>query len=588
MAAIAKAAEVIYGPNRPNVSAFSVNKRKLYEMTRSQLWLERSTFDAQYRDLNDYILPRRLRAYTTDRNKGDRRNLKIIDSTATFAARTLRAGMHSGFTSPARPWLKLTTPDPSLAEYGAVKEWLSTVTNRMLTVFHATNLYNMLPILYGDMGVFATGTMGVMEDDDDLLRCYSYPVGSYAIGVDDRGLISTFVREYETTVINVVKEFLLNKRTNEIDWSMASRALRNCWDNQQYQAAVKVCWIVNPNIDADPKKYQAKFKPFYSCWFEFGQDDQEHFLRESGFDDFPVIAGRWERTGEDAYGTDCPGMTCIGDIKQLQTGEKRSLQAVEKMINPPLQGPTSIRNQKASLLPGDLTYIDLREGQKGLTPIHETQFALDAMEMKQQGCRYRVQRAFYEDLFLMMATMDQRKGVQPPTATEVAERHEEKLLALGPVTEGTNDDVLDRLVDRAYKMMDRAGLIPPAPDELHNVKLKVEYISLLAQAQKLVGVQGHERFVNFAIQVGTVFPKALHKININKVIEDEADMLGVDPKILVPDDQADASYDQAQQQAMMLEKAKAAHSAAQTGKAMSETKLQDGSSVLDKAAEAAT
>ena len=46
------------------------------------------------------------------------------------------------------------TPDPDLADFGPVKEWLHIVTQRMQTVFSQTNLYNTLSIVYGDLGVF--------------------------------------------------------------------------------------------------------------------------------------------------------------------------------------------------------------------------------------------------------------------------------------------------------------------------------------------------------------------------------------------------------------------------------------------------
>ena len=56
-------------------------------------------------------------------------------------------------------------------------------------------------------------------------------------------------------------------------------------------------------------------------------------------------------------------------------------------------------------------------------------------------------RAFFADLFLMLARTD---NVQPITAAEVAARQEEKLIALGPVLERTNDELLDPMVDRMF------------------------------------------------------------------------------------------------------------------------------------------
>jgi hypothetical protein len=521
-----------------------LTKRQEYELVRSSLWAERSTFDAHWRDLGDYVLPRRPRWFTTDRNKGDRRNQKIIDETGTFAARTLQSGMHAGITSPARPWMKLTTPDPDLAQFGPVKQWLHEVTQRMLTVFLRSNLYNVLPTQYGDMGVFATGAMSVLEDDKDVIRCYSYPIGSYALGTNDRGVCDVFVREWQMTVRQIVSQFGLvpvapGSLSREIDWTNISTTVRSLWQRASYEQAVDVNWVIAPNTRADSSRIGGKFLPYSSCHFEKGQQREDVFLRESGFNEFPVMGSRWDITGEDVYGTMSPGMLALGSIKQLQTMQKRKAQAIEKMINPPLQAPTHVRNQKASLLPADITYVDVREGQKGIAPIHEVRIDISHLTADITETRNMIRRSFYEDLFLMLAQSDRREI----TAREIEERHEEKLLALGPVLERTNDELLDPIVDRVFNIMARRGLIPPAPQELRDVDLKVEYISLMAQAQKLVGVAGHERFLSTAAQLAPIFPDVVFKIDVFQAIDDHADMLGVNPKLVVPDDQARAAAD---------------------------------------------
>lgn len=526
---------------------------------------ERSSFDSHWKELADFLLPRRSRFWTGDRNRGDKRNQNIINSTGRYSARTLASGLHAGLTSPARPWMKLTTPDPDLADYGPVKEWLHIVTQRMLNVFAQTNLYNVLPIVYGDLGVFGTASMSILEDSKDLFRCYAYPIGSYAFGQDARGLVTTFVREYELTVRQVVTQFGVKPGSTDIDWSNISEWVKDLWRRGNFEESVSILWVVQPNEEADPTKLEAKYLPWSSCHYEWGSSTtggmqpsdaavtEGRLLRESGFRAFPIMGPRWDITAEDTYGTDCPGMTALGDIRQLQIMERRKGQAIAKMIDPPLVGPSSLRTQKTSLLPGDITYVDVREGQQGLKSIHDVTLRLTDLVMDIRGVEYRIQRAFYEDLFLMLARSDDQRGMQPPTAREIDERHEEKLIALGPVLERTNDELLDPIVDRVYGLMDRAGLIPDAPDALNGVDLKVEYISILAQAQKLVGVVGQDRFVQSVLAMAPVLPGVLDKVNTNQVIDNYADMLGVDPRIVRTNDEADKiADDRAQQQKGMI------------------------------------
>lgn len=521
--------------------ADTAERRTRYEQLRDALWTERAGggFDADWKELGDWTMPRRTRFFTNDRNRGGRRNQNIINSTARFSARTLSSGLHAGLTSPARPWMKLTTPDPQLAKFKPVQEWLHLVSEMMLTVFATSNLYNVLPLVYLDMGVFATGGMAMVPDKRDLFRCYSYPLGSYALGLDERSKVSTFVRDYDLTVEQVIEQFGLQPNGRDIDWTNISTATKTLWDAGTRYAPVTVTWIVKKNELARPDRLESKYLPFTSCHFERGSEEKK-FLRESGFRTFPCMTPRWDTTGEDSYGTDSPGMIALGDVKQLQIMERRKGQAIAKAVDPPLVGPSSLRMQKTSLLPGDITYQDVRDGMQGLKPIQEMR--LDGLQFLTQDSdrvTYRIQRAFFEDLFLMLAREGEQGG-SPITAREVDERHEEKLLALGPVLERTNDELLDPIIDRAFQMMDTAGMIPPAPPELEGVELKAEYISILAQAQKLISVTGQDRFLQTTLGLVSVYPEVRNKVDINQAVDNYRDYLGVDPRIVRSNEQADA------------------------------------------------
>ena len=566
--------------NLENKSQYS--KRQRLEILRAQLDNERSTFTSHWRDLGDFILPRRPRFYTSDVNKGDRRNQKIIDSTATLAARTLRSGMMSGVTSPARPWFRLTTPDPEMAEYGSVKEWLYKVQNIMSTSFLRSNLYNTLPILYGDLGVFGTAPMSVEEDfTGNVLSCQSFPVGSYMISKNHNGMVDTFFREFKMTVRQILQQFGTFD-DGKPDWSNISSYIKGLYDAGQTEQWIEVCHVIKPNEDFDPKKLESKYKRYMSCYYEKGvsqgtqqnyiggTSDSSKLLSEKGYDFFPILCPRWEVTGEDVYGTSCPGMDALGDIKQLQLGEKRSFEAIEKMIRPPMVAPSSLKNQSVSLLPGDLTYADVRDGQNGMRPAFEVNFRINEMEMKQDQVRQRIRRAFFEDLFLMLSTSDRRDI----TAREIEERHEEKLLALGPVLEQLNQDLLDPLVDVAFNIHMRQGLIPPPPDELQGVQLKVEYLSIMAQAQKLIGIGGIERFTGFVGQMASIDPSVLDKIKADEVVDVYAEITSIPPGIVRTDDEVQGIRDQRAQAQQQQQEAMMAEQTAKAAKTMSETDLE--------------
>ena len=62
-------------------------KRQYFEQLRSRMDLWRSSFISHWRDLAQYLQPYRQQFTITDTNRGERRNLSIIDSTATLASR---------------------------------------------------------------------------------------------------------------------------------------------------------------------------------------------------------------------------------------------------------------------------------------------------------------------------------------------------------------------------------------------------------------------------------------------------------------------------------------------------------------------
>lgn len=516
----------------------------------AQLRLDRSGWEPDYRDISDFIDPWGLRLSTHSRNRGERKGQKIINSTASMAQRTLAAGMTAGVTNPFRPWLRLTTADPYLAEVGPVRAWLNTVTQRMLTLFLSSNLYQALPQVYKNEGTYGTAAMIMDEDRGDLFRYYVQPTGAYYLSVDDRLNVGVFAREYRWTVRQVVQRFIADSwDSKKLHWERGSAALKNAWDLNRHEQTVEILHIIRPNPAYDKRYMNSERKRFQSCYIETSSSEKDRFLRKSGYDQFPVLAPRWDVVGEDVYGVG-PGHVARGDAKAIQLLERRKSQAIEKMVNPPLTGPTSARNEKVSLLAGDITFIDVPTGREGLRPIHEVSARIDAIGGEIQEHTQRINQAFYVDLFMMIAMSDARERV---TRREIEEKHEEKMLMLGPTVERQTQDMLNQMIDRAFYLMSDNGMIPPAPKEIEGTNLRVEYLGVLAQTQKLVGTISLERFTGFVTNLSAVFPGVLHKVDADQVVDEYASATGISPDVVRSDDEVAeirAAEAKAQQAAM--------------------------------------
>lgn len=561
------------------------------EQLRGQLMTERSSFLSHWNDLGRFILPRRPRFFVTDGDRGNRRNHSIVDSTAGLAARTLRSGMMSGITSPARPWFRLSTSDPDLDEKDSVKEWLYMVTTRMSDIFLRSNIYNALPTVYGDMSIFGTAAVLIEEDYEQVIRAYPFAIGSYYLITDPRGKVNGFMRDFRMTVRQIVEKFGMQNGSDKINWDNISELVKDQWNNNNSEQWMEVSQSILPNPDWDPQRLASKYKKYRSCYWERGTTTGQitvdiaynKMLSDRGYDSFRVLAPRWEVTGEDIYGTYCPGMEALGDIMQLQMMERRGMQALEKMINPPMVGPSSLRTQKSSILPGDITYLDVREGTQSFAPAFQINPNFDQLEKKEMQIRQRISKAMFEDLFLMLSESDRREI----TAREIDERHEEKLLALGPVLEQLNQDLLDPLVEITFESMVKQRRVPPAPPELHGMQLRVEYTSIMAQAQKLLGIAGLERFSGFVgnVRTTTEDPSVLDKVDTDELIDKYGEMTGIPPGIVRDQEKVDAIREQRAKQQQAQQQAEQAAQAADAAQKLSKADMSGDTALTRLAAE---
>ncbi|USW94966.1 portal protein [Pseudomonas proteolytica] len=506
----------------------------------------------EWRDLSDYILPRAGRFNTSDVNKGQRRDKKIINPRATFAARTLAAGMHSGMTSPASPWFKLGTPDPGLMQYGPVKEWLYAVEKAMREVMARSNLYNVLPTIYGEEGVFGTAAMAALPDERDTVRFYPFTVGSYMIANSDRQQVDTLYREFKMTARQMEQQFGKEALSGTTQQLLSTNS----------EAWIEVCHATQPNESREHGRKDNTNMAYQSVYWEKGGDNDK-LLRQSGFQEFPVMAPRWDVLGEDVYGTG-PGSQCIGSTRALQLMERRKAELVEKGVRPPMGAPASLQVQKASILPGSITYLDdMQQGAK-FAPLWEVNPGwLGQLRGEIAAEEQIADTAFFVDLFLMISQMDTVR-----TAYEIATRKEEKMLMLGPVLERQNDDLLDPCVDQVFHLMVEQSiprwmgllpgnpLLPPPPKEMGGLDLRIEYTSILAQAQRAVEGSAIERAIGFAGTVANIKqdPSSLDLLDTDNALREYFKVTAVPPALIRSDDAVQAIREQraqAQQQAEM-------------------------------------
>lgn len=557
---------------------------------RSEMIRNRSLYDDRWRVQADFAAPRRYKRNIHLKNDGSRKDQNILNNVAGRALRTFVSGMMNGATSRARPWWKATVTDPRKASLSSSKRWFSQVESVINAHFQIGNLYRVLPMAYKDVGVFSNSAYAMLPHERYGFYFWPFAMGSYAFASDSEGNTNMFTRDFTLSIRQTVEMYATLKPTGHIDWGNIEPWIRQQWEASKYQDTVTLTNLILPNRNPNPNSIYSKDKEYQSYTYVralgAGLSSQtpagartasptvgQKFLAVKGYDYFPVITPRWEIEPEGDYGVDGPCEMALGDIQSLQRMESDHLEAVAKLVRPPMVGPSRLRHLQASILAGGITYTDESSESGKFRPAFEVDPKLSELVSKEAQYEQAIRSAFYEDLFLMIS--NERK-LSHVTAKEMELREAEALSALGPVLGQLDQDQNGRIIDIAYNILSSQGKIPKPPKELLGEELRPEYISILAQAAKSSMVTAAEKTVNFTsgIANATQNPALLKLLRGEDMVRDYAEWVGLAPERIRDEfeyeqlvQQEQQRQQQIQQQAQLAEGAKAAKdmSAAQVG-----------------------
>jgi hypothetical protein len=520
---------------------------------------------SHYKEIVDYFAPR-IGMYLTEgkessKDRGKKKGANIINNKASLARRVLASGIQSGLTSHAKPWLSLTVPSFAAQEIpNSVRVWLADVTKIMLQIFADSNFYSVIYGVDDELGTVGTGALLIEEDFTTVVRFRHFTVGEYRLAADSANRVNTLiVPTIPLTVENVVEEYGINNVRPET---------KDAFEAGRLDEEKEVCCYIGPNVDFGDSKSRLSNSKFIMVEWEIGSDENE-YLRISGFKEQPFAVARWQVIGTDVYGSDCPGMLALPEVKQLQVMEKKKLRALDKHVDPPLVAPTSLQNQGVISVAGGVNYVDNIQGNSKLEPAYHVAPDLNGITAATAAVEARIDECFFVQAFV--AFMESTKRM---TAEEAIKLAAEKLVLLGPVAELAESETLDAVVDRVFAVASRMGVFPPPPPELpEGIPLKIEYLGTLSQAQKLSGATSIGQFLQATMALLQMQPDSAPKLDGDSIIEELAEATGMSPRVLRDSKlvQQIRQQQQAQQQAqmemmMMQQGAETAKTAAIAGK----------------------
>lgn len=569
----------------PFTSESDINYKKYCEGRLSGLRVNRWTWWTHWRELADYILPRRYRWVVTPNQmaRGSPINQHIIDNTATVAARDLASGIMSGVTSPIRPWFNVKVGRIDTTQTSPASLWLAECRRLMMLVFQESNFYNSIAQLWADLVVFGTGVMLIYEDFDNVIHCYNPCLGEYYVDNDGQMRPRVFYREFTYTVSQIVDEFGRENCSEQVC------RLYDQPDGAGKSQELVIAHSIEPNDNPAKWGFDPEFK-FREAYWEYGSaagtqgggSNATGLLRKRGYYEQLAVIVRWDLTSNDAYGRS-PGMEALGDTKQLQLETRRKAQGIDKMVNPPLVADIQLKNQPASLLPGGITYVSgySSSGKPGFSSVYDTKFPVNEITEDLAEVRERIKRTFFNDIFKVISQYETRSNV---SATEIDARRAEALIMLGPVIERLQSEGLSVITERTFDIMVRANIFPPPPQEIAGKAIEIEYVSMLATAQGAAAAGGIEQLLGLAGNLAGVDPAVMDNIDIDYALDKYSQLKDNDPRMIRSPDQLAEIRANRQKQQQQQQQADMAEKLAAGAKTLSETDVGGGVNALQQLA----
>lgn len=528
---------------------------------------DRTSWEALWKDVRDYILPDAGCFPGDDAREGHKRFGKILDAEATHCAEILAAGLATGVSSPNRPWLRLTTNDPDLDESQDVKIWLSDVESQMLMILAKAEVYNQLYQSYLELPVFGTACTLVRRHPKHVINLENLTVGEYWLADDEYGRINTLYRQFEMSAQQMISQFGYNAVSDQV---------RSSFNNGRPFERYPVVHAIEPRFDRDIEKRDALNMPWKSVYFE---PDKSRLLEEGGFRDFPALCPRWSVNAGAVYGRG-PGMKALSAARRLQQHSDRFDLLTDYATDPPKIYPASNPNIRKQLRPGGVIPIMSPTEADIVRSAWEVKTDPSFLQAQIQQDYQQIRRFFHADTFQMIQA---GQGTER-TAREILALEQEKIMMLGPVLTRLHAEMLDPMVDNLFAFMVEQNLVQTPPEALEGKELNVEYISVLAKQQMASSEQGIGSFIQSLGMVAQIKPDALDKLDVDKAIDHLADYAGVPPDMVVSSDRValirSARAQQAQEQASMAQAQQTAATLKDLGQAADSSGLMNAAQTL--------
>lgn len=517
----------------------------------------RRPWEAYWRDVARYVLPQTA---TYDMMLGSTsgaaidsvvsapvaaRRTDLYDMTSLWAIERLTAGILSLKTPESQPWQDLGTDSLFGEETTHVeKVALEKLRDYMFKVRAnpRTGFWPAHKSAIRSMCAFGDGYLFIEETPSRDARIpyrYTYlPLTELYPGVDAAGVLDRMFRVFRWSAVQIVGRFGYDNVPKSVQMAYNVAADKH--------KTFRLMHAVRPRPEDEKRgKIGVMAGSFQSIYI---MPDEEHFLGESGFNEFPFTRYAWSNSGTSPF-CEGPVAYAIGELRSLQEMSRNELIASQQMIRP-AYGTFGKNFQRLNLNPGASNPGLINgEGKQLFAPLNSgvrPDFAQAIIEARRNSLR----ELLYLNLWQIII---QDKN---DTATQALIKAQEKGELLGPVGISMNEG-LSMMTDREIAILGRKGAFEDGsplamPDTMANRDVTPVFTSPLDRLRRMSELIGMQRLVEFATAISGGDPQKgaeiMARFDIDEMLERAQEILGAPAASLK--DRAVAQDDRSQQNQM--------------------------------------
>lgn len=500
----------------------------------------RSLHEQDWEDIARLIRPQRG-GFASDVPK-DRTLEKPLNSEPIMAQSSFAAGIYSSITNPANRWMGLETPDKDLNSWKPMADWNDRVTRITLNSFSpsVSGFYSSTFQAYSDIAAFGQAA-GYDEMDTGKRRFIdvTLSLAQVVVDIDAHGRVVEMVRRFTLKPAAAVREY----GQDNVPAKLLEKAQANSTDDITFYQHVL------PNDDFMPKRLGPKGKRWLS---HTACEMEKTLIRVKGYDEMPTYFPRWDVDSGMTYGSG-PGFISLASARAVQQMDMATLRAAQFAANPTKLAPDRQTIPLNGVIrPGSTLYGAINMQGQQLVRNMEANTSIGLTIEEKRAKIEAVKEAFHYSIM----SLSGRTGI---TSEESLIMEEARLRDWAPHADRIMEEYGARKVERRFKMLLRAGQIPPPPAEAEGQPLQVRYQSAAAMAMQAREGQAIRQFMRDMTPLVELNPRFGDRIDPDELTEALHDASPSLPaSILRSRDDADQIADgraQQQQQAQAMEMA---------------------------------